>query len=203
MCQYCGSTMISKCGPLTQWHWAHKTRVQCDHWWEPETAWHRKWKNQFPKSWREKVRFNNSGEKHIADLWINQKRVVEFQHSYLRQADLESREEFYDDMVWIVDGLRYKAGDRRNKPDAGIFEINLCRKIREIPLTYTFNWISRCKLFERWILAKKPVFMDFGGNNLWRLVDFRPSTQMGIVGPIGRQYLIQDLQNGKPIARIV
>src|SRR4051812_12757131 len=55
ICEGCTAAMIAKCGTLKVWHWAHRSAVVCDHWWESETAWHRGWKNLFPESWQEFV----------------------------------------------------------------------------------------------------------------------------------------------------
>ena len=35
-------------------YWRHKRgETKIDHWWEPETKWHRDWKNHFLKEWQE------------------------------------------------------------------------------------------------------------------------------------------------------
>src|SRR3546814_19770314 len=47
-CQGCGSIMTAKCGERRVWHWAHRGKHHCDHWWESETPWHRSWKEKFP-----------------------------------------------------------------------------------------------------------------------------------------------------------
>ena len=54
-CPCCGADMITKCGDLKVWHWAHKSKRVCDHWWESETEWHRAWKDTFSKEWQEVV----------------------------------------------------------------------------------------------------------------------------------------------------
>ena len=68
VCPCCGTEMIAKCGNRKVWHWAHKTKQTCDHWWENETQWHRDWKDQFPVEWQEVVHKADDGEKHIADV---------------------------------------------------------------------------------------------------------------------------------------
>lgn len=40
-CQACGSEMIAKFYKTRVDHWAHKSKQNCDHWWENETEWHR------------------------------------------------------------------------------------------------------------------------------------------------------------------
>jgi hypothetical protein len=60
--------MIAKCGQIRVWHWAHRAIRTCDPWWEPETKWHRDWKNQFPEDWQERIHKSEAGERHIADV---------------------------------------------------------------------------------------------------------------------------------------
>jgi competence CoiA-like predicted nuclease len=48
ICSCCGSETIAKCGKYKLWHWSHKSKKNCDSWWENETKWHRQWKSYFP-----------------------------------------------------------------------------------------------------------------------------------------------------------
>ena len=106
-CRFCQAEMIAKCGRHKIWHWAHKSRMHCDPWWEPETEWHREWKNCFPSEWHEIIQVDPvTGEKHIADVKTSHSLVIEFQHSTISPVELKSREEFYNNMVWIVDGCK-------------------------------------------------------------------------------------------------
>lgn len=112
-CPCCGSEVVAKCGTQKVWHWAHKSKQMCDHWWENETQWHRDWKNCFPEEWQEVVHFAEDGEKHIADVKTPSGLVIEFQHSAIKPEEQLSREGFYKKMVWIVNGTRLKT-DREN-----------------------------------------------------------------------------------------
>ena len=103
-CPCCDSPVIAKCGEIRMHHWAH--RGMCDPWWEGETEWHREWKGFFPKEWQEVVHFAENGEKHIADVKTDQGYVVEFQHSYIKPEEINSREDFYKKIIWIIDGKR-------------------------------------------------------------------------------------------------
>mgnify|MGYP001491000210 CR=1 FL=1 len=103
-CQCCNEILIPKCGKIRIHHWAHKSN-HCDKWWEPESVWHRNWKNQFPEDWREIVKFDqeNENEKHICDIYNpNLELVLEFQNSPISSTELESREKFYNKMLWVV-----------------------------------------------------------------------------------------------------
>lgn len=107
-CPACGQDALAKCGAQLMWHWAHKGRRHCDPWWENETEWHRNWKSHFPDRMHEVVLFDqDTGEKHIADLKTDRGMVIEIQHSAMPVEELRSREAFYKNMAWIVDGKTF------------------------------------------------------------------------------------------------
>ncbi len=108
-CPGCLQPVIAKCGTKRINHWAHRAETACDRWWEPETAWHRAWKNNFPVEWQENIRHDvQTGEKHIADVLTSHGLVIEFQHSHIDPTERMARERFYRNMVWVVDGTRLK-----------------------------------------------------------------------------------------------
>ena len=43
-CPFCKSVVISKCGRINEWHWAHESISNCDNWNESEGIWHHGWK---------------------------------------------------------------------------------------------------------------------------------------------------------------
>lgn len=107
-CQYCGTEMISKCGSKKRWHWAHASNQTCDRWWENETHWHREWKSCFPEHWRECIHEDpTTKEKHIADVKTDDGLVLEFQNSPIPPCELKAREEFYDNLIWVVNGQKF------------------------------------------------------------------------------------------------
>ena len=101
--------MTARCGSRVIWHWAHSSRRHCDPWWENETAWHRQWKSHFPESWREVVHHASDGEKHVADVKTARGMTIEFQNSDMSPEELQSREDFYGRMMWIVNATKFKA----------------------------------------------------------------------------------------------
>ena len=108
-CCACTRPMHAKCGRAIAWHWAHLARWHCDPWWEPESDWHRSWKDRFPEPWREFVQHDLcTGEKHVADVKTDAGAVIEFQNSPMSPAELESRESFYGDMIWVVNASRFQ-----------------------------------------------------------------------------------------------
>lgn len=94
-CPVCDAPVIAKCGEILTWHWSHLTK-DCDPWYEPESEWHRQWKEQFPCEWREFVI-----GRHRADV-KTPKGVIEFQASCISASDIQERENFYGRMVWVV-----------------------------------------------------------------------------------------------------
>ena len=109
LCICCNQETVAKCGSKRLHHWAHKSLKHCDSWWENETEWHRNWKSLFPVDWQEVVHFDKeTGEKHIADVKTDKGFVFEFQNSPMSLEELKSREQFYKEMLWIVNGEKFK-----------------------------------------------------------------------------------------------
>jgi competence protein CoiA len=99
----------AKCGPRVIHHWAHARLKSCDPWWENETAWHHEWKSIFPKECRERCYTAPDGEIHRADIVTPAGVVIEVQHSAMTDAERLSRELFYKNLVWVIDGRSFKS----------------------------------------------------------------------------------------------
>ncbi len=193
-CIYCQSDTITKCGSIKIWHWAHKSKLACDPWWENETEWHRAWKNHFPTEWQENSHIDfSSGEKHIADIKTDKGAIIEFQHSAIDPAEAQSREAFYKNMVWVVDGTRLKRD-----------YLNFCnglsglkRRAKDFFLTsFPEKCFPKC-----WLASSKPVFFDFQGHNpvdqqdeqrslLWCLLPGRVK-EHAVVATVSREQFIK------------
>lgn len=107
-CPICSAETIAKCGSRIMHHWAHYRLRDCDPWWENETAWHREWKNRFPLECREVSNVARDGEIHRADVKTPKGIVIEFQHSAMTDAERVSRENFYQNLVWVIDGTVFQ-----------------------------------------------------------------------------------------------
>jgi competence protein CoiA len=137
ICECCKNKVISKCGDINIWHWAHDNLKDCDPWYEPMTEWHFGWQNKCIEESREIVL-----GKHRADLF-NGVCIIELQHSHISSLEIKERENFYKYLIWLLD-FRHK-----------IEHINffkLCNqnylKIKWFPKTmYSFT---------------KPLFLDLG-----------------------------------------
>jgi competence protein CoiA len=108
ICPMCNAPTVAKCGPRNIHHWAHDKKKNCDSWWENETEWHRKWKNLFPEECREITHFAENGEMHRADIKTQTNIIIEIQHSAITDTERLSRELFYKNLVWVVDGRSFQ-----------------------------------------------------------------------------------------------
>lgn len=171
LCYCCGSEVISKCGNFNIWHWAHKNLKHCDNWWEPETEWHRNWKSKFPNEWQEIILIDESAnEKHIADVRTINNLVIEFQHSHINPDERISRENFYKNMIWVVDGTRLKRDfPRFLKGKLNEFE-NTIFYDTDNPNIFKVDLIDWC-LPLNWLKSSVPVIFDFLGNESFPSTD--------------------------------
>lgn len=158
VCPGCQAPVTARCGKQRIWHWAHDRKHNCDHWWEPETEWHRNWKSCFPVEWQEFVQHDTkTGEKHIADVRSVHGLVVEFQYSRLAPQEREARESFYGNMVWVADGTRRKKDYDR-----------FIKAARQFQGTNKTGWFFAPNAREAfpadWLESKVPVLFDFQGS---------------------------------------
>ncbi len=146
ICPVCGAVCIAKCGQFKINHWAHKSKKDCDSWWEPETLWHREWKNKFPKEWQEVIDYDSeTGEKHIADIRTSNNLVIEFQHSSITPEEREAREKFHKAIIWVANIVI--------KREVKLFEF------------YPKNTTECFEMYEvdipkKWFASKVPVLFD-------------------------------------------
>lgn len=108
VCPSCGQEMIAKCGTRIIHHWSHFRQRDCDPWWENETVWHRNWKSLFPEECREISHIAPDGETHRCDIKTSSGIYIEVQHSAISDQERLSRESFYKNLIWIVDGTKFE-----------------------------------------------------------------------------------------------
>lgn len=188
-CPGCGEETIAKCGRYIRWHWAHPPSTPCgDKWWESETPWHRNWKERFPAKWQEVPMFDEKlTDCHIADVKTAAGLVIEFQRSTIHPEEVEARQEFYQRMVWVIDGSRNEF-DRIN--------FNNMRSGLSDDGLVDFVWYGRSKLFHRWHTTK-PVFVDFGEEyGFWRILRFDPISSCGRAGLVNKEGFVTLASSG-------
>lgn len=197
VCPNCGSELIAKCGERKINHWSHKGTRTCDPWWEPETEWHRSWKNKFPDNWQENSLIDKkTGEKHIADIHTNQGLVIEFQHSHINPDERLSREKFYENLTWVVDGTRLKRDyprfskgkDSFKTVKKGMFQV-------DFPEEYFPS---------AWLDSSVPVIFDFLGNDTKpELSGIRRILYCLFPVKIGESVIIAEIQRSAFVNKII
>ena len=199
-CPGCGAEMVARCGTQRVWHWAHRGRRHCDHWWENETQWHRDWKNHFPADWQEITARDEHGELHIADIKTDKGLVVEFQHSFLNREEARERTQFHKPMFWVVDATR-RATDAPNfiealeyarhhpTPDGMVYEVNM----------------RAARLLKEWVTVGVIVAFDFGTDDVWVLRRVHGDWVLGFFYPkakvvvhISEGTVLPDILYGQP-----
>lgn len=142
-CPLCGGELISKCGEIIAWHWAHKTK-DCDPWSEPESDWHLGWKQRFPPDWQEVVM-----GPHRADV-KTPFGVLEFQKSSISLATIKEREQFYGAIAWVIDSSEWWLMGEDSHGTA-------------LPKgSARWLWPRKC-----WQLSSAPLFLDRGNQIIW------------------------------------
>ena len=137
ICPCCEQIVIAKCGSINAWHWAHES-ADCDPWSEPESLWHRRWKEAFTESRSEVI----IGP-HRADIVTPSGRVIEFQASPISAEMIAEREAFYGEMIWLF--------------RADMFIENV--EMRKRDGFYSFRWKYPRKSL--WTV-RKPMYWDTG-----------------------------------------
>lgn len=136
-CATCNSELTPKCGEINIWHWAHKTKEDCDDWRGEETLWHIKWKLLVKPENTEVVIQN-----HRADIYTG-KIYIELQNSSISVEDIEDREGFYDKLLWIFN------------VEKSVHNISITK--RENYVTFRWKWGWRKLLY-----VKELLFLDLG-----------------------------------------
>lgn len=156
VCDLCNGETISKCGNVRIHHWAHLRRHNCDPWWENETEWHREWKREFPEYCREVCVTSNDGKKHRADVKTDSGRVIEFQHSPIKMEERQKREAFYEEMIWVVNGLRLPSFVESFKNQLGRASV-----LQNAPIKLSVPQ-GNCSILKTWANSTVGVYLDFG-----------------------------------------
>lgn len=159
-CPSCDGDVTAKCGHIVIWHWAHRASQDCDAWTEPETIWHRSWKQRFPIGSREVVIGN-----HRADV-STPFGVLEVQHSGLSVDDIRSRERHYVRMCWLWDARDAYAEGR----------IELRRKPQRAPNWRSFRWKQPRKSIAA---CNRPSFLHLADGMVLALGKLFPAAPAG------------------------
>ena len=167
LCPTCMQEVYSRCGKYRIKHWAHFPNCNCVVQWKPETLWHRQWKSEFPDEWQEVVHHDEkTGEKHVADVKLPTNLVLEFQHSSISEGELQSRNDFYKNLFWVVDA-RFSFKNLLKEMSLPDNFVKAKIKMKAVPLVpiqgcYIINRPE--KVFpKRWLNCSVPVIFDLSG----------------------------------------
>jgi len=186
LCPICSKPVIAKCVDKKVWHWAHRSIASCDSWWEPETEWHRNWKNYYPAEWQERILFDEqTGEKHIADVQTIHNLVIEFQHSTIKQEERISRENFYKNMLWVVDGTRLKNDYPRFLKGKDSLFFTKTKNNNVFIVEFPDEVFP-----ENWIDSSVPVIFDFQGLSKNRTYEIRNKLWCIVPKQEGKTYVV-------------
>lgn len=144
-CPFCGDIVISKCGEINAWHWAHRRLVECDDWTESDTEWHNNWKQQYPK---ENCELDLNGRR--ADIITNNYEVILLNSKSLSLEEVRQREGHFKNMIWII------------KVDDIIENFDFFEKKDYL----SFRW-KHARKYVAYIT--KPTILDFGDGKLFVL----------------------------------
>lgn len=174
-CPLCQQEVLSKCGEIKVWHWAHYKDESCDSWYEPETEWHKNWKLIFGKDNCEIV-ISKNGTRHIGDVLTKGNVIIELQNSPIQKSVIRSREIFFGEkMIWVVNGKHFK-DNFWIPPSRFYFDKNYLRTssgfinkttgetvpFSQSKVNFTWSWAR-----QSWKEVQRPLFIDFGDENLF------------------------------------
>ena len=203
-CPMCGEPVKAFCGEIQAWHWRHEHTRDCDSWGDPETKWHRAWKETVRPAYRE-VTIRGAQATHRADMRTADGLVIELQHSSISSEEIRAREAFYGaKMIWVVDASPFQGhllfDEVRGAPHAFIEKMGkvLTRRLgrdpswedyeemaeplsehyeRLCPVAMKWRWERRS-----WHAAQRPVFLDLSRGRIryrWATGKHRPARKEG------------------------
>lgn len=181
LCPSCPSEVVGRCGSLNDWHWSHLGSGDCDPWAEPSTQWHVDWQNYLRvRGAAIEVPMEKNGQRHRADAVLPSGKVIELQHSAISVDEINAREAFYGNMVWLFD-IRHAY-----EQDRFLFR-------RHMGNYRTFRWKHAWKSVA---FARAPAHLDLGGGKVFRLQKMFAGPPCG-----GGGYLkvVKALDDGKPL----
>ena len=151
-------------------------------------------------------------EKHIADVKTPSGFVVEVQHSPIAEEEARIRENFYKEMIWIVDARHLDGWFLGGMA----YDLASC-----CPMMYQIEWWGRSKLLDNWSKSQVHVYFDamnsakeyedkdgklwflphettvpVEGRVLWRLLEFDIANRVGYIAPVQAEAVIEAVVNG-------
>jgi len=149
-----GPRLVAKRGEKLAHHFAYYSKDQAgilnDPWYQSKRVggskgqWHSDWQELSDPEYVEVIK-QKDGIKHIADLVGKNDEVIELQHSPMTHQEIQQREQFYDNMIWVIDATtaeHFVAGSTR-----------LSNGIRNFYAIKMEDW---------WGFTTKTIYLDIG-----------------------------------------
>ena len=136
---------------------------------------------------------------------------VEVQHSPIAEEEARIRENFYKEMIWIVDARHLD----------GWFLVGTAYDLASCcPMMYQIEWWGRSKLLDNWSKSQVHVYFDVMNSAneyqeddklwllphettvpvekrvLWRLLEFDDVNRTGYIAPVQAEAVIEAVMNG-------
>ena len=133
-CICCNTKLIAKLGQIKMHHFAHENKIECDSFRSTNsmTFWHQYWQSFVDTIYFEHVIIKD-GIKHIADIFYPDKNlIIEIQHSNITPVKIKEREDFYDNMIWLIDETTNHCDNCKNElcKDCEYY-IKICDKCKQ------------------------------------------------------------------------
>lgn len=156
----CKKTLDYRLGKVNIHHFAHQKNSKCSDDWSrgKESEWHCGWKKLVNKKYCE-VPIVKGWDKHRADIQNKNGLVVELQNSSISVSEIQEREKFYGNMIWLF-----------NEQDSRIIVHSPSRHSNDD------YWPSDCNMViwknaKKTILeSRKRIFLDLGNEQILYLV---------------------------------
>lgn len=154
-CNVCNNIIIGKKGGINAHHYAHiNTKCIINRDKDSKTKWHMMWQNIAKKQYLEKI-INKEKKIHIADIINEDNVVIEVQHSNLSEEEIKERENFYDNMIWILDASDFIKKDKKDNTDYLVLKSSC--------IFYTNNNYYLVKFTNKfWCKMNKKKYVDMG-----------------------------------------
>jgi len=134
---------------------------------------------------------SENGEKHFADVKTESGLVIEFQNSHMHRDERQARENFYRNLVWVVNG------PRRKRDKAQFFaSIDAAIVVKDEPRLVSVRW-KEGALLRDWGASRVPVYFDFDMPTLWRLNPGGPNGT-AYLSAVPKTFFLQAHRNGSP-----
>jgi hypothetical protein len=140
--------------------------------------WHLKWQNICKADNVEVIMKENDKIKHIADVENENKLVIELQDSNISGEDVENRESFYNDMIWII-----QLKEKRCKIILNLENESDKKQYLFIKPTITFH-----------TLMKKPVYFDTVYGLLRPIITFKNNSYICEIVSM-KEFLVEKFNN--------